>query len=379
MEFIGNNIFDETELQVRMPKFGNIKNMQNYDIVATCEKKEHLIKTKLRNQTPENDNGIPYERMYEGIFDLLSLHPCPRYCGPFTGPIVGHWNPSLTITDSNDSVRNFQYFVTFTHSASQACGTWTYDEEATVTKNKPIFKVETKKNKLSGPASTWSKSIIYPCEKGQCCIECPCNLCTSREGPCGQYCAKSPCKDCDKQCIKHKCELDRTYSRNDSFTIPFFFQTLEEVKAIGDSRKLAGTGCDPERNFIKYAGVPRSCTDCQEDLLDHEMHHSVLHYLCKFCRKSLRILKNEPLNGFQILEEKSKIESTDNLTCSYCYKYFASSTRRKYHEKTEHTGNDKPFPCKICQKSFASLVGLNPKYGQMSDQKVLEVNYPPFS
>ena len=63
MEFIGNNFFDETELKVRMAKFGNVKNMQNCDIAATCEKREFLFVTKLRN---------PF------------ASPMSRYCGLFT-------------------------------------------------------------------------------------------------------------------------------------------------------------------------------------------------------------------------------------------------------------------------------------------------------
>ena len=51
---------------------GNVKNMQNCDIAATCEKREFLFVTKLRN---------PFAT------------PMSRYCGPFTGPIGGHWNP----------------------------------------------------------------------------------------------------------------------------------------------------------------------------------------------------------------------------------------------------------------------------------------------
>ena len=49
--------------------FGNVKNMQNCDIAATCEKREFLFVTKLRN---------PFAT------------PMSRYCGPFTGPIGGH-------------------------------------------------------------------------------------------------------------------------------------------------------------------------------------------------------------------------------------------------------------------------------------------------
>ena len=359
MEFIGHNISDETELRLRMPKFGNVMNLDNCDILAICEKREIIINNKLRNCTPVNGIEVSLGRMYQGIFDLLLLHPCPRYCGPFTCPISGHWNPCWKpIMNSNDSERNFQYFVTFTHSTFQACGSWTFDASTTVAKNKPRFKVDPQKTKLAGPASTWSNNIIYPCEHGQCCIQCPCNICTSCEEPCGQNCAKSPCNDCDQQCTEHKCELDRTYSKNDSFTIPFFHQTLEEVSTVDTKRLFFFGQTDPETLFIKYAGIPRSCAKCQEDLLDHEMHHSVLHYQCKFCRKSLRILRSESVGDIQLLKEKKRMDSEDNTTCAYCYKYFVNSFNRKYHEKTEHSDHEKPFKCNECTNSFSSLIGL---------------------
>ena len=131
-------------------------------------------------------------------------------------------------------------------------------------------------------------SIIYPCEHGKCCIHCPCNLCTSSDKPCNQYCARHPCVKCDKQCLNHQCRLDGTYSSQDSFTIPFYCEILDEDARSKESNSLL---CydprlhhpyDPEYYFIKYAGIPRDCSKCQIDLLDHEIHHHVLHYFCKF-------------------------------------------------------------------------------------------------
>ena len=49
--------------------------------------------------------------------------------------------------NSNDSERNFQYFVTFTHYTFQACGTWTFDASTTVAKNKPRFTYLTQTHK----------------------------------------------------------------------------------------------------------------------------------------------------------------------------------------------------------------------------------------
>ena len=157
----------------------------------------------------------------QAIFDLLKLHPSPRYCGPFTGPINGVWEEASRM-ESTDREKKFDYFVTFTHALSQPCRKWTFDDNKTTTKVKPKFAVESENISLDGPASEISMSIIYPCEHGKCCIHCPCNLCTSSDKPCNQYCARHPCVKCDKQCLNHQCRLDQTYSDQDSFAIPFY-------------------------------------------------------------------------------------------------------------------------------------------------------------
>ena len=365
MEFIGHHISDKSELRIRMPKFGNIRNIQNCDNIEIYKKKEIVISMIRSDRIPEIEKGsaIPFKRINQGIVDLLKLHPFPRYCGPFTQLITGNWTPIWEpIMNSDDGDKKFQFFVSFTHSASQACGTWTFDDTEMPAKIRPLFKVDSEKTKLSGPASTLCHTIIYPCEYGGCCVQCPCNICTSGNEPCGQYCAKSPCEECDQQCPEHKCELDRTYSRKDSFTIPFYSQHLDKEQSAETIRDLQGqfrySKYDPEDTFIKYVGIPRSCTRCQDDLLDHEVHHSVLHYRCKFCRKFLKLLRNNPVNSIQMLKEKKKREIEDGTTCAYCYKYFANSTTRKSHERVEHIVHEKPFECIQCSRSFASLVGL---------------------
>ena len=104
--------------------------------------------------------------------------------------------------------------------------------------NGPEFKVDSQQAKLSGPASTMSKTIIYTCEHGKCCIKRPCNLCTSGDEPCSRNCACSPCEECDQQCQEHKIGLDRTYSCSDSFTIPFYYQNLDEDARTEDTNRV---------------------------------------------------------------------------------------------------------------------------------------------
>ena len=350
MEFVGINVSEQIEVKIRMPKFGNIRNVCPRDVMENYEKKENVIRTKLRNDTPIKGIERPVRRIRQGIFELLRLHPYPRCCGPYACFINGN--------------KTFKFFVTFTHSAAQVCGRWSIDQTETLDRNDPRFKLSSCKLELSGPASTWSKKILYPCQQNKCSIQCPCNLCSTDDQPCNRYCAESPCDNCDQQCQEHKCDLDRKYTNKDSFTIPFYYNNLDENARSEDTNRLLVYDCEtngpyePEKNFIKHSGIPRSCTQCQIDLLDHEVHHHVLHFRCKFCRKYLRLLRNRTLDKNNAWKQEKEIKFDDDTTCSYCYKLFCDSSKRKYHEKTEHILSEKPFKCDQCSKSYASRIGL---------------------
>ena len=109
---------------------------------------------------------------------------------------------------------------------------------------------------------------------------------------------------------------------------------------------------------MKYAGIPRNCSQCQIDLLDHEVHHHVLHFRCKFCREALRLLRSDSVKQSQIWLEDELIKAEEDKICSICYRVFHAPSNRKQHEKTEHSENGKPFQCTQCSESFASQVGL---------------------
>ena len=60
--------------------------MEDYEI------KETIIRTKMKDHMYISDrHNWKAMQTYQGIFDLLKRHPCPRYRGPFTESILGHW------------------------------------------------------------------------------------------------------------------------------------------------------------------------------------------------------------------------------------------------------------------------------------------------
>ena len=63
MEFIAHHISDKSELRIRMPKFGNIRNIQNCDNIEIYKKKEIVISMIRSDRIPEIEKGsaIPFK------------------------------------------------------------------------------------------------------------------------------------------------------------------------------------------------------------------------------------------------------------------------------------------------------------------------------
>ena len=213
--------------------------------------------------------------------------------------------------------------TTFKHSNSMQCQTWRINKYKNTNKDKLnplLFKTEpvTSELKLSGPASSRKMSIMYTCQNYECIIMCPCAVCNK---PPSAY---------NVQCDEHHVDIPRKYNKHvDSLIPPCDDHTFRPVE--GPLEDLATTtAC---KNEHKYAGIPRSCVNCKTDLLDHQIHHHVVHGSCKFCQVSLRVFENESLRTWK---EETKIKQVDGATCGTCYKIFTRIKTRKIHEKLEH-------------------------------------------
>ena len=154
MEFVGHHNSDRTEIRSKLPKFGNVRYILNGNIRERMAEKETIIRTKIGNLTPVKGSILKsLTSIRQGLCDLLKLHPCPRYCGPFTGFINGQWEHAAfnLMIHSSDQDKQFQYFVTFTHSDAQKCGTWTFDKNETLNIDCPKYMVDSEQTKLYGP------------------------------------------------------------------------------------------------------------------------------------------------------------------------------------------------------------------------------------
>ena len=283
---------------------------------------------QLKKYGPDKNNDM-LESKKAAIQNLLLSHPFPRNQGPFDKPMSELKYENILGAVQEDEKFTFNSFTTFQHEHDQPCKLWSINSKQVPSEPKHVLTFTTKDTindiNLCGPASDLNMCIMYNCNKQKCVIMCPCTVCQVKDS-CKIQCAADPCMECSVQCVIHNVGLPRKFDRKvDSFTIPC------------SSKQLIPTQEDTKCEFDvshKYAGIPRSCLQCRLDLLDHQIHHHVLHYGCKFCKEVLRFLNVEFIT--EIDEVKKDIQRTNDLTCSFCYKIFTTHANRLNHERTEH-------------------------------------------
>ena len=323
MEYQSTNPINDYKL--RLPKCGSERNwLECYKITEKqLLDEERCIDTLtstegwLHIQRRRNPGIIVYTKE-EALQKLLFSHPFPRHQGPFERHISELQYGYKGYGDDEDDKYTFNEYTTFLHDNNQLCKYWNINSMQNVGEPKHVLTFTTKEPeddmKLYGPASNHNMSIMYGCNNYGCVVMCPCTVCEIRSS----------------QCLKHHVDLHRKFDLNiHSFTIPCssnkFLPLYKDCIKSGDE---FNTG-------HKYAGIPRSCNQCRLDLLDHQMHHHVLHQRCKFCAIVLMILEaNEPID--EIRKTQKGVLRKEYRTCSFCYKIFTTNGNRVLHERTEH-------------------------------------------
>ena len=311
--------------KVSLPKCGKNRNMlecycltdDQLSTEETCIRTLNASEGYINQQKNKPGNDLLKSKQ-EALQKLLSNHPFPIHQGPFEKHISG-LQYEYRGDGQDGEPYTFYSYTTFKHESNLPCKLWSINSEHIPGEPKHVlaFTTEDKQNgmKLWGPASDLNMSIMYNCNKHECVIMCPCTVCEV-----------DPSKS---QCITHHVDLPRKFNiKVDSFTVPC---SSEKLLPLYNDRIKS----DEFHTGHKYAGIPRSCLRCRLDLLDHQIHHHVLHSRCKFCAVVLRLFEsNEPIENLRQIE--CDIKRTDDSTCSYCYKIFTSHSNRTLHERTEH-------------------------------------------
>ena len=370
MEYLSTS--PHNSFTLKLPKCGEKRNILEYYSVtqAQLDIEEICINTLLASdgyldQCKRNPSRKPDYDMYdtknEAVQKLLFHHPFPRHQGPFQNDMAGLQYDCLFGSVKEEDKFTFNSYMTFLHKDNQPCKLWSLNSKTVPGEPKHVLTFNTDDVasglELCGPASDLNMCIMYNCNKQKCIIMCPCTVCEAQDSTCKLKCGADPCKHCSVQCLKHHIDLPRKFDvRLDSFTIPCStnqFSPMYDHIEYGDENHAGH----------RYAGIPRSCQQCRLDLLDHQIHHHVLHYRCKFCKVVLRTWKSDGTK-----KEKHEIKSVDNSTCSFCYKIFTSRANRMSHEKTEHGfitsqrvmeySHWKSLECSICKCTFDDNIKL---------------------
>ena len=238
----------------------------------------------------------------------------------------------------------------FSHDDSQPCALWVpivegvsawSDHQGGVT-----YKVADVPFKIHGAAMTRNKrSVLYTCTLLGCVIECPCSICVSTNIDCKLRHFTGLCKKCNPQCRVHEIKVPRLFDAiSDLYTLVTDDINLNEY-----------------RYAFGYAGIPKSCQDCSEDLLQHQIYHLVHHYFCRYCKFEFRplelLLKNNHSMSYEYAVKL--VDWYDDETCSVCLKVFKDKYARVKHESTVHTHQPQKFQCDHCTRSYSNKDALS--------------------
>ena len=279
-------------------------------------------------------NGTSLMRVLQS---KISKYTFPRN----NGPVVPHYDNHKVKDPECEKV--IMEYTAFVHPPDQMCGKWTPVEKDFSVNQRfppPDYVVEpysdvTEVNE-KGPYSDDDMGIVYTCSQLKCSIHCSCKVCTSIRIECYKFCGQWPCIRCTSQCPKHRIGLDRAFnSTKHSYSIK-----ADSIKSV--------------KFMVKHTDIPIDCSDCQDDLEDHQALHKVFHSRCKYCRQLMA--PYDYYNVKTVGDYGTALESIafrGKLTCAVCLKMFDQPSNCKRHEEAVHDGNG-PHGCKECTKKFSN-------------------------
>ena len=132
------------------------------------------------------------------------------------------------------------------------------------------YEIRDLKLNIRGAASTANMGLVYTCKLLRCAIHCPCSVCRDSRNTCKLQCGIEVCKECNSQCTEHIVKLSRLFNaETDNFTM-----VTEQITKY----KFAQP----------YAGIPVSCIQCSQDVMEHQILHLDFHMRCRYCRFEMR-------------------------------------------------------------------------------------------
>ena len=242
----------------------------------------------------------------------------------------------------------------FTHPDEQQCFEWVptitgqhaWNQDSLNAQMCELKTLQDPDKIVQGPASTMSMGLIYTCNKMKCIVHCPCSLC-NEEKTCALLCRDIFCEKCSSQCLNHQINLPRLFnSETNLYTLVLDSELNPDHFRVFPS--------------IPYAGIPASCSDCEKDVLEHQIFHMVFHTRCRYCRNDLRpfVQRQNIVNIIDHDDSEKLLNFTDERTCSFCLVMCQNKYERKKHGTTVHENKGK-YVCEICGKTYSNKNALS--------------------
>ena len=153
---------------------------------------------------------------------------------------------------------------------------------------------------LDGPSTTDQLTVVYPCNKGKCAIDCTCDLCeNTRAKLCPLQDHKKHLAKFDKDCriqISSQCQ-DHWVTHPENFDIDV--DILVEKNIFYHNQMLVDQPRSVAVDIIKFAGIKKSCKTCRSNIQNHFEKHMVFQMqcnrefwgkVCNFCCKLMSSL-----------------------------------------------------------------------------------------
>ena len=205
---------------------------------------------------------------------------------------------------------------------------------------------------LTGPAMTESLTIIYPCNKGKCALDCTCNLCmNTKKAICDLNDHKKHIHDFEKDCPVQQVSQCQEHWISHPFNFDEDEDILVEKNIFFHNQKLVDQPRSHAVDVIKLTGIKRSCLKCRRDVHDHFQKHLDFHLQCKLCLFQLLSLDDSefwqkvcnicgkkivPFSSQKMKRHKKAHEETEVIECNVCSKEFSIQSSFNRHMREQH-------------------------------------------
>ena len=187
---------------------------------------------------------------------------------------------------------------------------------------------------MDGPVVSDELTVIYPCNKGRCNMNCICQLCEqTRTKICPsknhrKHLTKFD-KDCPvqeaSQCQEHWVGHPDNFNRDEDI--------LVEKNLFFHNNTVVDQPRSYKNDILKFAGIKKSCQTCRTNLQDHFENHMIFHLQCKLCLFQMATME-DPNFWSKVCNICSKIIASDNSRQMYWHK--------RVHKETGE------FKCPLC-------------------------------